>query len=76
MRETDRQKFVRLANARVPKAIKAIRLVGNLSNRSNYAYHPHEAKKLVDALEKEIRALKLRFEAKIESDEQLFKLEA
>lgn len=75
MSETDRQKFIRLANARVPKAIKAIRLIANLSNRSNYAYHPQEVKKIVDTLEKEVRALRLRFDAKADGDEQLFKLE-
>jgi hypothetical protein len=31
-RETPRQRFVRLANKRVVKAIRAIQLVGNLSS--------------------------------------------
>ena len=30
--------FIELANKRVPKALKALDLVGNLSNKSNYTY--------------------------------------
>jgi len=75
MRETDREKFVRLANARVPKAIKAIRLVANLSNTSNYAYQPEEAKKLIEVLEKEVRALKQRFDSRIPNRVTLFRLD-
>ena len=75
MSETDREKFVRLANARVPKAIKAIRLVGNLSNTSNYAFEPREAKKIIEALERELRGLKQRFDTHGKGDETFFKLE-
>ena len=30
--------FIELANKRVPKALKALDLVGNLGNKSNYKY--------------------------------------
>ena len=30
--------FIELANKRVPKALKALELVGNLGNKSNYTY--------------------------------------
>jgi hypothetical protein len=33
-----REKFVELAEKRVSKAVKYLRLVGNLSNRSTYEY--------------------------------------
>lgn len=72
--ETDRQKFIRLANARVPRAIKAIRLIGNLSNRSNYDYGAADARKIVEALDLEVRNLRLRFEAASKLDKPLFKL--
>lgn len=59
----NRDKFVELAQKRTVKAIKAIRLVGNLSNKSNYSYSPTDASKIVKALEEEVRALKKRFES-------------
>jgi len=33
-----RENFVRLAEGRVNRALKDIRLIGNLSNRSAYSY--------------------------------------
>ena len=62
MRLEDREKFVRLANQRVSKAIKAIQLVGNLSNRSNYDYSQADAGKITKALQDELNACKKRFE--------------
>lgn len=59
----NRQKFVELAQKRVVRTIKAIRLVGNLSNRSNYSYTEGDAMKIVKALEEEVRSLKKRFES-------------
>lgn len=62
MRLEDRQKFVRLANRRVTNAIKAIQLVGNLSNRSNYDYSDADVNKIIKALQDELGACKKRFE--------------
>lgn len=56
-----RAKFIELANRRVTRAIREIKLVGNLSNRSNYEYSDEDAKKIVRALQKEIDILKGRF---------------
>lgn len=60
----NRAKFIELAEKRVSRAIKDIRLVGNLSNKSNYSYTQEEARKIVKALRDEVDALKVRFEAK------------
>jgi transcription elongation GreA/GreB family factor len=59
----NRDKFVDLAEKRVTKALKDIRLIGNLSNRSNYSYNDDDVKKIISALEAELRNLKKRFEA-------------
>ena len=59
----NRDKFVELAQKRVVKAIKSIRLVGNLSNKSNYSYSPQDAAKIVKALEEEVKMLRKRFES-------------
>jgi ABC-type Fe3+-hydroxamate transport system substrate-binding protein len=70
----NRAKFVELAEKRVSRAIKDIRLVGNLSNRSNYTYTSDEAKKIVKALREEVDALKARFDAKGDNSKTVFKL--
>ncbi len=55
------EKFERLAERRVNEAMKKIRLIGNLANRNNYEYTEKHAKKIIDALEAELRTLKSRF---------------
>ena len=69
-----RQKFVDLAEKRVSRVIKDIRLVGNLSNRSNYVFRDDEVRKIFAAIENETRAARKRFEGAGESDGAVFKL--
>ena len=73
--ETDRAKFIRLANARVNKALKAIQLVGNLSNRSNYSYVGADVDKIFRVLNAELKACRQRFDQRSESAEADFKLD-
>lgn len=56
-----RERFISLAEARTDKALSAIRLIGNLSNRSNYEFTDAEVSKIIRALENEVRAVKARF---------------
>ena len=63
MREEDREKFVRLANRRVNAAIKAIHLVGNLSNRSNYDFKDEDVDKIFAAMSRELKDCRERFKA-------------
>jgi len=70
----NRIKFVELAEKRVSRAIKDIRLVGNLSNRSNYSYTQDDARKIIKALRDEVETLKARFEAKGGDVKAVFKL--
>jgi hypothetical protein len=55
-----RQKFVQLAESRTVNAIRAIRVIGKLGNRSHYQYDDADVKKIASALSKEIDALKAR----------------
>ena len=55
-----RQKFVQLAESRTVNAIRAIRVIGKLGNRSHYQYDDTDVRKIVSALTKEIDALKAR----------------
>ena len=56
-----RKKFVDLAEARVNRAIKDIRLIGNLANRNSYEYSEEDARKIVRVLQKELDSAKARF---------------
>ena len=69
-----RERFVTLAERRVARAIKDIRLIGNLSNRSNYTYSDDDVKKIVKALDVELTNMKKRFETRNEPEEVIFKL--
>lgn len=55
-----REKFVQLAQSRTVNAIKAIRVIGKLGNKSHYEYDERDVKKIAGALTKEIEALKAR----------------
>jgi hypothetical protein len=60
--ETKADKFSRLASARVTKAVKAIRNIGNLATRS-YEYTPAQAQAVVKYLEDAVVAVNGRFAA-------------
>ena len=57
-----RQKFVDIATRRVNGVIKEIRLIGNLSNRSAYEYTEEDVRKITKALQRELDAMRARFE--------------
>ena len=69
-----RQKFVELAEKRVSKALKDLKLIGNLSNKSNYSYTDQDVAKIYRALKPALDEMKGRFESSGSSDEERFKL--
>ncbi|MCI0558704.1 MAG: hypothetical protein MN733_09430 [Nitrososphaera sp.] len=69
-----RDKFVELAEKRVSRVIKDIRLVGNLSNKSNYTYTQEDVRKIITVLRGELDALKARFDATGSDSKPVFKL--
>lgn len=70
----DREKFVELAEKRVSRALKDIKLIGNLSNRTNYSYTEQDVKKITAALKKSVDEMKARFDAKGDSVDEAFRL--
>lgn len=56
-----REKFIKLAEARVSRALKDLQLIGNLSNRSAYQYDDEDVKKIFRALQRELDTAKARF---------------
>lgn len=69
-----RDNFVRLAESRVTRAIEALRVIGNLSNRSNYEYDEEDIKKIINTLQTEINSLKSQFIIRTAVKNKNFKL--
>ncbi|VXC60275.1 conserved hypothetical protein [Burkholderia sp. 8Y] len=70
----NREKFVELAEKRVSRTLKDIKLIGNLSNRTNYSYTEQDVKKIMLALNKAVAEVKARFDAKGAAADEAFKL--
>lgn len=58
-----RERFIELGEARVRKASQMLRLIGNLSNTSNYEYSQEDAQKILSALDNEMKLLRAKFQA-------------
>ncbi len=63
IKETDREKFIRLATKRVNNALKSIQIIGNLSNRGNYEYTERDVERIFSALTAEVKTCRERFSA-------------
>lgn len=75
MAESDRKKFKRLAEQRTNRIIKTLRLLGNLSNKSNYDYEQKDIDKIFATINAELKASRSRFGAKTAKAEGEFKLD-
>lgn len=60
-KETKREKFVRLAEARTNKIIEMLRLLGNCSSKANYEYTDDDIRKMFSTIDKEVKNTKNRF---------------
>lgn len=72
--DSKRGKFVQLAESRTANAMRAIRVIGKLGNKSHYDYSETDVKKIVGALSREIESLKSRMGDKSGKDQVDFKL--
>lgn len=59
--ESPHERFKRLAEARVNRALNDIRLIGNLSNRNNYEFTGEEVDKIFRVLDTELKQARARF---------------
>lgn len=66
--ETKNERFVRLAEARVARALNDIRLIGNLANRGSYEYSPEQARLISAALNEGLRNMEARFDRQLGND--------
>lgn len=62
--EAKRARFKRIAERRINKVLEALRLIGNVGNKSLYSYTDEEIEKMFDALENKIRETKSKFKLK------------
>jgi hypothetical protein len=62
--ETKREKFKRIASSRVNRILNDIRLLGNCSNTSSYDYYEEDIKKIFNAIDSELRKVKIMFDRK------------
>ena len=69
-----RERFIDLANKRVTKTIRDLRLVGNLANKNVYKYEDADVKKILKALSRELAAVKARFEGDNKDNSAIFSL--
>jgi hypothetical protein len=60
--EAKSDRFTRLAEARVNKAIACLRSIGKLSNRGHYEYSEEEIRKIFQSLRKELDDARSEFE--------------
>ena len=64
MAESRSDKFKRIAEYRTNAILEKIRLLGNLSNRSNYDYTEEDLSKIFSAIEAQLRTAKALFNRK------------
>ena len=69
-----REKFVNMAENRVNKAIKQLRLIGNLANKGNYDYTDKDVNLIISTLNDEVKALRVRFQTQGRGSEPAFSL--
>ena len=74
MKESKRERFVRIAEARTNKIIDMIRLLGNCSSTSNYEYTEEDVKKIFAAIDHELKNAKTKFSGTETQKEDRFKL--
>lgn len=64
LQETKEEKFVRIAEYRMNKAIKDIESIRNLSNRSSYSYTEEQVNTMFQTLEDTVTDVKSAFAPK------------
>lgn len=62
--ETRKEKFIRLATYRTNLVLEKLRILGNLSNKTNYDYTDEDVNKIFAAVDSQLRITKARFAGK------------
>ena len=73
-KETKRERFVRMAEARTIKIISMVRLLGNCSNRSVYDFTDKDVTKIFSAIESAVSDARKRFKNSTSGTAEVFSL--
>ena len=74
-KETKREKFVRLAEARTNKILNMLQLLENCANTNTYDYTQKDVEKIFAAIESEVKETKKKFNKMENKKEDRFTLE-
>jgi hypothetical protein len=69
--ESKRQAFQRLATKRTNAVLEHLRILGHCANPQLYDYTQEDVKKIFQAIEKELKVAKIRFQNSSKSEFQL-----
>ena len=69
--ESKSQAFQRLATKRTSAVLERIRILGHCANPQLYDYTQEDVKKIFQAIEKELRVVKVRFQNSSKSEFRL-----
>lgn len=72
-KETNRERFIRIAEARTQKIIDMIDLLGNCSNQYNYEYTQKDVEKMFAAIEAALKSSKAKFTSENTKKDTRFK---
>jgi len=64
-----RDRFEKVAVARVNKVIKDLKLLGNCSNRNNYDYSEKDIRKIFSAIDNEVKKMKTKYLGKSSAED-------
>lgn len=72
-KETNRERFIRIAESRTQKIIDMIELLGNCSNQYNYEYTQRDVDKMFLAIDLALKNSKARFSTENNIKDKRFK---
>lgn len=72
-KETNRERFIRIAESRTQKIIDMIELLGNCSNQYNYEYTQRDVDKMFLAIDLALKNSKARFSTENTIKDKRFK---
>jgi len=68
--EKQRENFRKLGLKRVDKVLTSLRVLGNLSNTSNYKYSADEVEKIFSAIKSQLDTTQKKFDAGLKSQDK------
>jgi len=74
IKESKRDRFVRVAEARTAKIISMIRLLGNCSNKAVYEYQAKDLKKIFKAIDNALEDACIRYSLSRTGTKDVFSL--